>query len=206
MKQSGFLFIPDISGFTRFVKSVEIRHSQHIIQELLETLLDANEMELDVSEVEGDAILFYKLGDSPDMDTTYKQVERMFTAFHQHLERYESRRTCHCNACMSAIHLSLKIITHYGEFTEYRIKNFLKLIGKDVIVAHQLLKNDIPQHEYWLITKNFAGDKTPEQFTPSLSWDEGRKEVDKEEIGYHFAQLTFLRKVAEPGKSESANT
>jgi hypothetical protein len=33
------------------------------------------------------------------------------------------------------------------------VHNFNKLIGKDIIIAHNLLKNDIPQHEYWLVTK-----------------------------------------------------
>ena len=55
MKQSGLIFIPDISGFTHFVNSVELKHSQHIIGELLETIIDANQMGLSVSEVEGDA-------------------------------------------------------------------------------------------------------------------------------------------------------
>jgi hypothetical protein len=193
MEKSGLLFIPDISGFTHFVNSVELRHSQHIIRELLEIIIDANEMELNVSEVEGDAILFYKLGDSPDLDITYRQVEKMFVAFHKHLQWYESQRTCSCNACIDAIHLSLKVITHYGEFTEYRIKHFLQLIGKDVIIAHRLLKNDIPQHEYWLITNNLSGGKTPEIFTPAINWYSGSKQVDNDEISFHFAQLGHLK-------------
>ena len=193
MKQSGLIFIPDISGFTRFVNSVELKHSEHIIRELLEIILDANQMGLNVSEVEGDAILFYKFGESPDLDVTYKQVEKMFLSFHKQLELYESLRTCHCNACISAINLSLKIISHYGEFMEYRIKKFVKLIGKDIIVAHQLLKNDIPQHEYWLITNSLTGNKPPEKFTPSIKWDQGTRQVHKGEITFHFAQLSHLK-------------
>jgi hypothetical protein len=193
MKHNGFIFIPDISGFTQFVNTVELKHSQHIISELLETILDANQMGLKVSEVEGDAILFYKLGESPDMQVIYQQVENMFLSFHKHLERYESCNTCHCNACMSAIHLSLKIITHYGEFAEYRIKEFLKLVGKDVIVAHQLLKNDISVHEYWLITSDLSGGNIPGTFAPSLTWDHGSKQVYDGEISFHFAQLAHLK-------------
>jgi hypothetical protein len=193
MKDSGLIFIPDISGFTQFVNSVELKHSQHIIRELLETILDANEMGLDVSEVEGDAILFYKFGELPDLDVTYRQVEKMFLSFHKHLKLYESRRTCHCNACISAIHLSLKVISHYGEFIEYRIKNFFSLIGKDIIIAHQLLKNDIPQHEYWLITNNLSGGNSPIKFTPLIKWDKGTQQINKDEITFHFAQLSHLK-------------
>jgi hypothetical protein len=193
MKNRGLIFIPDISGFTQFVNSVDLNHSQQIIRELLEIILDANEMGLNVSEVEGDAILFYKLGKSPGLDVAYRQVERMFLSFHKQLELFESRRTCRCNACMSLVHLSLKIITHYGEFTEYRIKNFLKLIGKDIIIAHQLLKNDIPQHDYWLITNNLTGGKPPRKFTPLIEWDHGTKRVNENEISFHFAHLSHLK-------------
>ena len=194
MKHNGLIFIPDISGFTQFVTSVDFKHGQHIIQELLEIILDANQMGLTASEVEGDAILFYRFGELPDLKVTYKQVEKMFLSFHKHLELYQSRRTCHCNACISAIHLSLKIITHYGEFTEYRIKNFLTLFGKDIIIAHQLLKNDIPQHEYWLITNDLSGGKPPEKFTPSINWNKGTKQVNNDEIAFHFTRLSHLKK------------
>jgi hypothetical protein len=65
MTNRGLIFIPDISGFTRFVNEVEIDHSRHIIQELLEVIINSNKIGLEVSEIEGDAILFYKYGDSP---------------------------------------------------------------------------------------------------------------------------------------------
>src|SRR5260221_14188752 len=138
MDNKGLLFIPDISGFTEFVSNMEVIHSRHIIQELMELLMDSNQLGLEVSEIEGDAILFYKSGTSPELGTIYTQVENMFYAFHNHLKIYEERRTCHCKACISAVNLSLKVITHYGEFVGYNVKNFYKLIGKDVIVAHQL--------------------------------------------------------------------
>jgi Protein of unknown function (DUF2652) len=57
VENKGLLFIPDISGFSRFVSQTEIEHSRLIIQELLEILINANQMGLEISEVEGDAIL-----------------------------------------------------------------------------------------------------------------------------------------------------
>ena len=54
------LFLPDISGFTEFVQTTEVAHSQHVISELLEVLIDANTQELQLAEVEGDALFFYK--------------------------------------------------------------------------------------------------------------------------------------------------
>lgn len=193
MEEQGLLFIPDISGFTEFINSVELYHSQHIIQELLEVLLDANQMELEVSEIEGDAILFYKMGASPDLSASYEQVEKMFRAFHKHLELYEQRRTCHCNACISAIHLSLKIIMHFGEFTEYKVKNFQKLIGRDIIVAHQLLKNDIPENEYWLVTTSCIPGSSPLKPAPGIRWSKGIKTLSDSQVSFYFAPLTHLK-------------
>src|SRR5688500_12823741 len=117
MQTKGLLFIPDISGFSRFVAETEIDHSRLIIQELLELLINENHIGLEISEIEGDAILFYKFGEPPQLHEIYKQVEEMFCAFHRSLISYEHRRYCQCKACTSAIDLSLKVITHYGEFT-----------------------------------------------------------------------------------------
>src|SRR5256885_16887022 len=99
MENRGLIFIPDISGFTRFVNEMEIDHSRLIIQELLEILINANQMGLEISEVEGDAILFYKFGEMPDVKQLYKQVEKMFCEFHSNLLSYDYRRFCQCKPC-----------------------------------------------------------------------------------------------------------
>lgn len=197
MENKGLLFIPDISGFTRFVNESEIEHSRLIIQELLELLLNANQLGLQVSEIEGDAILFYKFGTAPELKELYQQVEKMFWDFHRHLNMYESGRFCQCKACMSAVNLTLKVITHYGEFTDYQIKNFRKLIGKDVIVAHQLLKNDIDQHEYWLVTKNLHPDQPP-SLAQWIEWYTSAKQTESGEIPYHYTQLSPLKQLIPP--------
>jgi hypothetical protein len=194
MENKGLLFIPDISGFTRFVTETEIEHSRLIIQELLEILINANQIGLEVSEIEGDAILFYKFGESPDLPALYKQVEKMFCDFHRHLIAYEHRRFCQCTACTSAIDLTLKVITHYGEFTGYNVKQFNKLIGKDIIVAHQLLKNDIRQHEYWLVTNNLVPGPHPDELAQWMKWDSSVKQTENGEISFHYTQLGQLKK------------
>src|ERR1043165_9350494 len=96
MENRGLIFIPDISGFTRFVSEMEIDHSRLIIQELLEILINANQIGLQISEVEGDAILFYKFGEAPDLKEVYKQVEKMFCTFHKNIIAYDSHRFCQC--------------------------------------------------------------------------------------------------------------
>jgi hypothetical protein len=193
MDTKGLLFIPDISGFTRFVNETEIDHSRLIIQELLEILINANEIGLEISEIEGDAILFYKFGAAPDLKSLYKQVERMFRNFHAHLMAYDQRKFCHCKACVSAVGLTLKVITHYGEFTGYSVKNFSKLIGKDIIVAHQLLKNDIALHEYWLVTRSLVPGVLPADLPGWMHWESSVKKTENGEIGFRYAQLSELK-------------
>lgn len=194
MNNKGLIFIPDISGFTRFVNEVEIDHSRHIIQELLEVIINSNKIGLEISEIEGDAILFYKYGEMPDLAKVYEQVEKMFCEFHKRLILYDHRRFCQCKACAGAIDLTLKVITHYGEFTGYNVKNFNKLIGKDIIVAHQLLKNDIEQHEYWLVTDNLAGEKFSNDLPGKLNWNKSSKETETGKIPFQYTQLTHLKK------------
>jgi hypothetical protein len=195
--EQGLIFIPDISGFTQFVNQMEIDHSRLIIQELLEVLMNANEIGLSVSEVEGDAILFYKLGGPPEMQDLYKQVEKMFCDFHRQLNSYDHRRFCQCKTCQSVINLSLKVITHYGEFKDYQVKNFNQLFGKDVIVAHQLLKNDIEQHEYWLVTHSLM-DKPPSSLPSWMNWDSSKQQTGSGEIDFQYAQLGHLKKEIPP--------
>jgi hypothetical protein len=198
MENKGLLFIPDISGFTRFINETEINHSRLIIQELLELLINANNIGLEISEIEGDAILFYKFGDSPKMDELYRQVEKMFCDFHRQLMAYDYRKFCQCKACTSAINLTLKVITHYGEFTGYNVKNFQKLIGKDIIVAHQLLKNDIEQHEYWLVTDSLLQNDSPPGFEQWMQWNSSKKQTDNGDIRFRYTQLSPLKSIVQP--------
>ena len=198
MGNRGLLFIPDISGFTKFVHQTEVEHSRLIIQELLEVLINSNTIGLEISEIEGDAILFYKYGPPPSWEELYKQVENMFCSFHRNLTYYDHRKYCQCKACMSAAELTLKVITHYGEFTDYSVKSFHKLIGKDLIVAHQLLKNDIDQHEYWLVTGNLLMGKTPNGPVDWMNWNASAKKTESGDISFHYALLSQLKNQIPP--------
>jgi hypothetical protein len=95
----------------------------------------------------------------------------------------------------------LKVITHYGEFTGYNVKNFNKLIGKDIIVAHQLLKNDIDQHEYWLVTDGLSGDKISEDLPAKLNWNKSSKQTETGTIPFQYTQLSHLKDQIPPTPS-----
>jgi Protein of unknown function (DUF2652) len=193
------LFIPDISGFTQFVQATEIAHSRHIIEELLEKLIEANDIGLQVSEVEGDAILFYRFGPPPPAEEFCQQVQKMFVTFHSHLRLYDTQRICQCGACVTAQNLTLKIVAHYGHITQSHIKEHVKLFGQDVITVHRLLKNDISHHEYALFTQDLVSE-WPEAITPAWAQrEEGAQDYDVGRITYGYVPLGPLRQlVPEP--------
>ena len=148
------LFIPDISGFTNFIHQTELRHSQHIISELLEILIDANELDMELAEIEGDALFFYKFKSLPDYTSIVAQIKKLYLVFHHHLKLYEFKRICQCGACTTANNLELKFVVHSGDFNFINVKGQHKPIGESVITVHRLLKNDIPLDEYVLISEN----------------------------------------------------
>ncbi len=193
--QPALIFIPDISGFTRFVSETEVSHSKHIIEELLETLLDANDIGLQVSEIEGDAILFYRFGQAPAAAELLALVQKMFVRFHAHLKKYDTHRICHCGACRTAHSLTLKFIAHYGHIAENKIKQYTKLFGKEVIVAHRLLKNDIEHHEYALFTEPLAKACVTWSEIPKTAWSNvqnSEQEYDSGPVKYSYLALAPL--------------
>ncbi|MEM7416196.1 MAG: DUF2652 domain-containing protein [Gemmatimonadota bacterium] len=177
MKPS-LLFIPDISGFTKFVNETEVEHGRHIIAELLQLIVDQNQLGLTVSELEGDAVFFYREGHLPTSEELIAQSRAMFEAFHAHIRRYETQRICECGACCGALQLTLKIVAHAGPIDLLSVAGFKKPYGPDVIVAHRLLKNDVPDREYLLMTESsFSEDGDP--VTPEWSaLCSGSAEVD----------------------------
>lgn len=198
--QPMLIFIPDISGFSQFVHDTEIAHSQHIISELLEVLIDANELDLEVSEIEGDAILFYKSGETTYINELLSQVEKMYIQFHSHLKKYEHTRICHCGACSTAHNLKLKFVVNYGEVGFNHIKDHTKLFGKEVIVAHRLLKNSIDQKEYLLLTdeviKQYKIQHKERDWSGFQSFHE---DYDIGKVKYEYKTLDFLEeKIPEP--------
>ncbi|MGH1384857.1 DUF2652 domain-containing protein [Kordia sp.] len=153
MADKALLFIPDISGFTEFVQHTAIQHSRHIISELLELLIDNNITGLQLAEIEGDALFFYRIGDV-NINQIREQVKRMYVAFHTYLKRYEYEKICQCGACSSVYNLSLKFVVHYGDIEFISVKDTNKPYGPNVIKVHRLLKNDVPISEYALFTQH----------------------------------------------------
>ena len=193
--ESSLIFIPDITGFTRFVQCTDVRHSQHVISELLEILIDANHLGLDISELEGDAVLFYKYAEVPSLDLLLLQAKQMFENFHHHLKKYNTEGACHCGSKKTPVDLSLKIIIHRGRLGFTNVKQYRKPHGFDMIVAHKLLKNAVEEKEYVLVTDSFS-DEVSAIDSHGFEADDFR--MDKTfyknigEVSYSYASLSPL--------------
>jgi hypothetical protein len=188
---NSLLFLPDISGFTEFVQSTEAKHSQHVIAELLEILVEANTEDLKLAEIEGDALFFYKEEEIPSLEKLLAQVETMFTAFYSHLKLLEKNRICPCNACSSAPNLQLKIIAHSGELEFITVQGKRKPFGTQVIEVHRLMKNAVNSDNYVL----FSSDLTtaidlPNNYQSKLyNFKEGENVYDKKKIAYQYSVI-----------------
>jgi len=86
----GIIIIPDISGYTDFVAGICIEAGRYISYELLSTLMAHNILDMKVSEIEGDAILFYQFGTCPKINDIITQYEIMLKAFHTKLAQIEA--------------------------------------------------------------------------------------------------------------------
>lgn len=192
------IIIPDISGFTTFVNEVAITHSEHIVRELLEIIIDSNNVGLEVSEVEGDAVLFYKSEELPKPIDIHRMVEQMFIRFHEHLLLYKSNRLCQCGACQTAHNLNLKVVIDQGYLKPINIRSHRKLIGPALVGAHRLLKNDIPSDEYLLLSERYVNFQECLQLSEHFDWIQWQKGCneyeDFGEVNYHFALLSPLKK------------
>jgi uncharacterized protein DUF2652 len=208
---NSLLFIPDISGYTQFVQNTEVEHSQHVISELLEVLINANNEDLKLAEIEGDALFFYKEGSILSREKLLAQIEHMFTAFYGHLKMLEKNRICPCNACATAPELQLKIIAHIGELRFLDVQDSHKPFGQAVIEAHRLLKNSIGSDNYTLISDSLSNavGLPHDYFSRLFSFKKGNDSYDGIDIAYLFSEIDNenlkLVPFAQPESVELAN-
>lgn len=160
--QPVLLMLADISGYTRFMveHDKELRHSQTIIKELLESLVDQVDVPLRISSVEGDALFLYAIR-AGDEEVWARRganlVERLlglFQVFAQRLVEIGAYSVCNCDACRTVGNLKLKIIAHSGDALFTHVGDFPTLSGPDVITVHRLAKNSVEADQYVLMTES----------------------------------------------------
>lgn len=151
--QQGLILIPHFSGFDEFIGDVELAHSQHIMADLMEMLVDANQLGLTLSELDGEALFFYGYDAPPSLEQLTGQARDWTLGFHRRLNALKRDIYCDCGACVNVSRLGLRIVGHYGEFGEHRLRNKTLVVGKEVILARKLMDNSISTSDYLLISE-----------------------------------------------------
>ncbi|MCE7994493.1 MAG: DUF2652 domain-containing protein [Roseivirga sp.] len=197
--QQATILIPDISGYTRFLTKTELSHSTHIINELLQVIADSIQHRFTLAEIEGDALLTYAKGRVPQEEIE-AVCREAFLNFHYFLKVIERDSVCRCGACQGSSNLSLKFVVHYGYFDEIRIAQFTKLSGPDMVIAHRLLKNSIPDTEYVLLTDDYL--KNNEIDNSEFEWVQSADLYNViGNVSYQYASLGHLRSQVESPES-----
>ncbi|KAA5549176.1 DUF2652 domain-containing protein [Adhaeribacter rhizoryzae] len=195
--QPALIFIPDISGFTKFVNETGLETSRSLIADLLEIIIEANILDMSLAEIQGDAILFYRLGPPPTVQEVINQCKQIFIDFQNYLKIVERDQGSEAGASLSDSRLTLKVVVHYGRLSITQIREHIKLMGKNVIIAHRLLKNNIDGDEYVLLSEDYLQTQPEETIKPNFSWSrlhQGSTFYEHlGEIKYRYAFLTPLR-------------
>jgi hypothetical protein len=135
--------IADISGYTHFVSGVELDHAQDIIADIMDTLVRALRPPFRLAKFEGDAAFVYALADKVDGSLMQDSIEQAYFAFRKRLRSIKQANSCECQACSRMQSLDVKFVVHHGEFIRQKMSGREELAGRDVILAHRLLKNDV---------------------------------------------------------------
>lgn len=148
MAESGYLLLADITGYTGFMSDSELGHAKEIMESLINTIIEHLHPPLTLYKLEGDAVVAFSLDeDAMQGQSLLESIEHLYFAFHQELESSDRNTTCNCKACSNMKALDLKAVIHHGEFELQHVKatNQVELIGNNIIIAHRLLKNSIPE-------------------------------------------------------------
>ena len=152
-RSRGTFLLADISGYTGFLNGVAQAHQALIIEAdepppayaaisgLLDATLAAVEPNFRLAKFEGDAIFAVEDGPMPHGSAVLDCIRACYHAFREQLGLASSQWTCTCSGCILIRDLDLKFVLHHGEYVVHRIAGQEELAGRDVIVAHRLLKN-----------------------------------------------------------------
>ncbi|WP_221393509.1 DUF2652 domain-containing protein [Dyadobacter sp. NIV53] len=181
----GTVFIVDISGYTRFIKETNNADGTRIIKKLFTSILKANCLFLQISEIEGDAILFYQFGKPIAVKKILAQFEKMLASFNAQVNQLRI-------LFPEVTDLSIKVIVHYGRMSIYEIGRFFKLFGRPLVDAHRLLKNSVPSSTYVLITSEYM--KELKIIGPHTQLPTGHQHCERYDVGnLCYTYFSFLK-------------
>ncbi len=185
MIEKGYFIITDITGYTIFLTESELDHAHHIIQGLFDSQLDVIAKPLQISNFQGDAILCHVPEEMLDSGTAlFDQINSIYDAFTGKIAEMQVDPPCGCNACTNLTMLDLKMFMHYGEYMVKSIGTSVEIMGSDVITAHRMMKNEVPEktgiNSYLLLTNKALG---------RLKLDNASDFIDYSEVYDHIGKV-----------------
>ncbi len=184
-----FFCIPDLTGFTKFMTSADVSFTQTLIPAILRKLIRANQLEMDIAEIEGDAIFFYRRGRLPSINKVAQQCKIFYKEFNDCIASFQTSEPENYAKYLADRQLGLKIIIHYGKIGITSIEGRTKLLGEDVILVHKLLKNRVEEFNYILLTDQYLKKIQDKKNIKSwFNWDKLRR---GKEIYEYFGETTY---------------
>ncbi len=171
----GPLLLADISGYTSFLRDVEVTHRDDAFANgaipdaygLMSSLLDGIVAKIvppfTLSKLEGDAVFAFAAAQDavPRGPDLLACVHECYADFATRLAQAGDTWTCTCDACSRASNLDLKFILHHGRYVLQEIAGSRELTGPEVVMAHRLLKNGaasaVGDRPYLLLSAAAAG-------------------------------------------------
>jgi len=149
-KQSGYLVLADISGYTSFVAKTEIEHADIALSYLLEAIIEKLRLMFTIAKLEGDAVFAYmETGNLREGKALLELIDQSYLAFRDKASALHAQATCPCRACKAIPTLDLKFILHHGEYMIQQVAGIHDLLGTDVTLIHRLLKNGVSESTGW---------------------------------------------------------
>jgi len=149
-KQSGYLVLADISGYTSFVAKTEIEHADIALSYLLEAIIEKLRLMFTIAKLEGDAVFAYmETGNLREGKALLELIDQSYLAFRDKAAALFAQATCPCRACKAIPTLDLKFILHHGEYMIQQVAGIHDLLGTDVTLIHRLLKNGVSESTGW---------------------------------------------------------
>ncbi len=168
--------LPDISNYTRFIAGGHFTESraQEIIFSLMNAMIIAGTKTVELSKLEGDAVLFYANANQKTDLEIGKTVLAIFDAFFEERRRLIESDFCSCGSCRHISNLDLKIFIHRGQSKRFNFRGSIDHFGADVTILHKLMKNNIRGDRYVMVTAaaddnvNLPGDFVQHQVEEDL--------------------------------------
>jgi hypothetical protein len=151
---NGALLIADITGYTSFLRDVQLAHQDDafadgavpdayaMMSSLLDGIVACLVPPFELAKLEGDAVFVYAVSDdsAPPTDDAVACARACYADFRSRLSDARSIWQCWCDACSRVDTLDLKLVLHAGPFVIQELASGRELVGPEVVMAHRLLK------------------------------------------------------------------